>query len=372
MIYLKKFNENSDNQYKRVLLFYSFDWDDNILYMPTVIHMDKLIDGEWVPTDVSTAEFAQVRSDKQNWRIINNDPVSAFSEFRDFGPRGEGAFLQDVKKAISLKRFGPSWDDFIECLSSGCLFAIITARGHESKTMRTGIEWIIDNILSENEVFNMYNNILKFTYLYKEQEKFDRILKGKPSESSLVKIYLDNCDFVGVSAPSRGGTPDNPEKAKEEALLSFKERINRLASNVGLKAMIGFSDDDLGNVKHIEDLIDNLNHEQFPNIVKYVVKGTKDPENITKRIRDIEPFTETSHQTPGLESSIMPFTQFNNMTNRLYPKGPENRQDDFQNQSRRQSEFLAKNSKEVLDDDKKKVRIKETHKKKIIKKKKSL
>jgi len=41
--------------------------------------------------------------------------------------------------------------------------------------------------------------------------------------------------------------------------------------------MVGFSDDDLGNVKHIEDLVDSLTHEQFPNIIKYVVKGTNDP-----------------------------------------------------------------------------------------------
>jgi hypothetical protein len=345
--------EKSDGKY---LLYYAFDWDDNILNMPTVIHMDKLIDGEWIPTDVSTAEFAQVRTDKENWRIINNDPVEAFSEFRDIGPRGEMAFLEDVKKAIELKQFGPAWIDFIECLSNGSLFSIITARGHESNTMRKGVEWIIDNVLSEDGVFEMYNNLLKFAYFYREEEKFDRVLKGKPSENSLIKLYLDNCDFVGVSAPSRGGTPDNPEKAKEEALLSFKDRINKLSGTIGAKAMIGFSDDDLGNVKHIEDLIDNLNHEQFPNIIKYVVKGTKDPQNITKKVRDIEQFTETSHQTPGLESSVMAFTQFNNMTNRLYPKGPEGRQDDFQNQKRRQTEFLAKNSKEILADEKRKAR----------------
>jgi hypothetical protein len=360
MIFIRKFNENVE---RPILLYYALDFDDNILFMPTKIHMDKLVDGKWIPTDVSTAEFAQVRTDKENWRIVNNDPVAAFSEFRDIGPRGDSAFLEDVKKAISLKRYGPAFDDFIECLSNGSLFAIITARGHESKTMRVGIEWMIDNILSEDDIYSMYNNLLKFSYLYKEDEGIDRLLKGKPSENKLVKLYLDNCDFVGVSAPSRGGTPDNPEKAKEEALLSFKEKINRLAGNIGLKAMIGFSDDDLGNVKHIEDLIDNINHERFPNIMRYVVKGTKYPDSITKKVRNIA-ITETSHQTPGLESSVMPFTQFNNMTNRLYPKGPENRQDDFHNRLVRQSEFLSKNSKEILDNEKNKKKKKPLRKSK--------
>jgi hypothetical protein len=334
-------NEMHNTEY---LMYYAFDHDDNILNMPTVIHMDKLVNGQWVPTDVSTAEFAMVRGDSENWRITNNDPVAAFSEFRDFGPRGENAFLEDVKKAVYDRKFGPSWDDFVECLSNGSLFAIITARGHESESMRMGFEWIIDNALTEKNLFDMYNNLLKFSYLYREGE-YDRILKGKPSQSPLVKLYLDNCDFIGVSAPSRGGSPGNPEKAKEEALIKFKEKVNNLASRIGLHAMIGFSDDDLGNVKHIEDVVDNIKKEQFPNIIKYVVKGTKDPMNITKKVKT---FNETSHQTPGLESSIMPFTQFNNMTNRLYPQGPHNRQDDYLNTRVNQNNFLVKNSSEIL------------------------
>jgi hypothetical protein len=342
MKYLKKFNENIN---KYFLKFYAFDWDDNILYMPTKIHMDKLIDGEWVPTDVSTAEFADVRNDKENWRILNNDPDEAFSEFRDFGPRGENAFLDDAKSAISSNKLGPAWDDFIECLSNGSLFAIITARGHEADAMRKGIEWIIDNVLSSDQLYEMYNNLLKFAYLFKSDVEFDRMLKGNPSNNDLVKLYLDNCEFVGVSAPSRGGSPSNPEKSKEEALMDFKRKIDKFSSQIGIKAKIGFSDDDIKNVKHIEDLIDNLNHEQFPNIIHYVVKGTKDPSMITKKVKTL---TETSHQTPGLESSVMAFTQFNNMTNRLYPKGMDGRQDDYLNEFRRKTEFIAKNSKEIL------------------------
>jgi hypothetical protein len=261
------------------------------------------------------------------------------------GPRGDGAFLEDVKSAISSGKLGPAWDDFIECITNGSLFAIITARGHESSSMRLGVEWILDNILSEDQLYEMYNNLLKFSYLFKSEGEFDRILKGKPSNNDLVKIYLDNCDFVGVSAPSRGGSPSNPEKAKEETLMEFKRKIDKFASQIGVKAKIGFSDDDIKNVKHIEDLIDNLNHEQFPNIIHYVVKGTKDPSMITKKVKTL---SESSHQTPGLESSVMAFTQFNNMTNRLYPKGLEGRQDDYLNEFRRKAEFLAANSKDIL------------------------
>jgi hypothetical protein len=354
MKYLKKF----ENHNRPILLYYALDFDDNILYMPTKIHMEKLVDGEWIPTDVSTSEFAEVRNNKENWRLLNNSPDVAFSEFRDIGPRGNLAFLEDLRHAINLGKYGPAWDDFIECLTNGSLFAIITARGHESPSMRIGIEWIIDNILSEEQLYEMYNHLMKFEYLFNtndNNDKYDRFLKGTPSKNSLVKSYLDSCQFVGVSAPSRGGSPSNPEKAKEEALLEFKEKVNDYASRIGTKAKIGFSDDDSGNVKHIEDLIDNLNHERFPNIIQYVVKGTKDPSNISKKVRSV---TETSHQAPGLESSVLPFTSFNNMTNRLYPKSLEGRQDDFTNQFRRQTEYLAKISKD----------LKKTRKKKKIRK----
>ena len=344
---IKKFNhfisESKDSEY---LLYYAFDWDDNILNMPTKIHMEHLVDGEWIPTSVSTAEFADFRNDKENWRVDYN---VAFVDFRDQGERGDKAFLEDVKTAISQGKLGPAWDDFIECLTNGSIFAIITARGHEAPAMRMGIEWIIDNILTEEQLYQMYNQLMKYSYFFGDTNvENERILRGQPSKNPLISSYLDSCEYVGVSSPSRGGSPANPEKAKEDALLDFKAKVNDYAQNVGISAKIGFSDDDLGNVKHIEDLIDNLKNEQFPNIVEFVVKGTKDPENITKKVLSREePVTETSQQTPGLESSVLPFTQFNNMTNKLYPSGSLNRQDDFANQFRRQVDYLSKNSKEM-------------------------
>jgi len=147
---IKKFNqyikENSDVD---ILLYYAFDWDDNILNMPTKIRLEHKVEDKWIPTDVSTAEFAEVRNDKENWRLLNQSGDEAFANFRDTGPMGGDIFIEDVKKAVSMSNFAPAWKDFLECLSNGSLFAIITARGHESEAMRRGVEWIIDNVLSE-------------------------------------------------------------------------------------------------------------------------------------------------------------------------------------------------------------------------------
>jgi hypothetical protein len=358
---IKKFgnfiNEGLDSNLN-YLLYYAFDWDDNILNMPTVIHLEKKQGDSWTPIDVSTAEFAIVRNDTENYRILNNSPEQAFSDFRDNGPAGPEIFIEDTKKAISSGKFGPAWNDFIECLSNGALFAIITARGHESESMRKGVEWIVDNVLSEEQLFSMYNHLVKFSYLFGTlDEDFPRILKGRPSNNELVKSYLDSCHFVGVSAPSRGGSPANPEKAKEDALMIFIDEMDQHVvelerlTNQKWVGVIGFSDDDIKNVKHIEDLIDNLHNERFESIYKIVVKGTKDPEQITKKSRIFEPdssLTETSHQTPGLENSVLKFTQFGNMTAHLNPQGPDQRQDPGANAFRRATKYLAQTSKEIV------------------------
>jgi hypothetical protein len=354
MNYIKKFKRFNESTEEKYLKYYALDFDDNILNMPTVIHMDHLIDGEWIPTDVSTAEFAEVRGDKENWRTQED----AFSEFRDNGPRGINAFLEDVKKAISMKRFGPAWNDFMECLTNGCIFAIITARGHESEGMRLGIDWIIDNVLTEDQLYSMYNNLLKFAYLFKQDTEQERILKGQPSKNELVKMYLDTCDFVGVSSPSRGGSPSNPEKAKEEALLEFKSKVNTFAEKLGMNAKIGFSDDDLKNVKHIEDLVDNLHNERFPNIKEIVVKGTKDPLNITKKIRTFETQSNFGGGAGDpMSSSIMPFTNFNTLatgelSSNTLQGGSEN--NPFRDRLKAQTRFLTKTTKEIFKNRKKK------------------
>lgn len=334
--------ESRDSEY---LLYYAFDWDDNILHMPTKILMKRKIGDEWVDEPVSTATFAEVRNDTENWMCQKD---VAFQEFRDNGPRGELAFLEDVKDAISSQKFAPAWEDFIECLTNGSLFAIITARGHESPTMRKAVEWIIDNYLSDDDLYQMYNQLRKYEYFFSDTVDSSPILRGLPSENPVVKKYLDNCDFVGVSSPSRGGTPENPEKAKEDALLLFADKVNNFSERVGMMAKIGFSDDDMRNVKHIEDLLDNLNNESFANIMTWVVKGTKSRENITKKIRSREMMSETSQQAPGTESSVLKFTQFGNMTGHLYPQGPDQRQNDGANAFRRATNYLTKKSEDIL------------------------
>jgi hypothetical protein len=344
--------------------FYAFDWDDNILHMPTVIHMDKLVDGNWVPTDVSTAEFAQVRNDKVNYRLINNNPDEAFCEFRDTGPRGKEAFLTDVKNAISKGQFGPVWNDFKKCLSEGALFAIITARGHEPESIRGAVEWIIDNILTEEERFLMYSNCLKHAYLFSHDQEFDRIPKGQLSQTSLVKLYLDECGFYGVSSQSfakefGAASAANPEHAKELALDKFIEKCNALGRQVGAKSVsIGFSDDDPKNVEHVRKYFKEksaLANELQPHKVKLNLYKTTDRSLAGgERTRFVEAADSTI--APGMASSVMPYTQFNNMADRMFTDNRE-----YDKSMKLGTKQLAKMSKEFVKPiSKKKRKIKKT------------
>ena len=359
-----KFTDFIKESYDLELHYYAFDWDDNILHMPTVIHMDKLVNGEWVPTDVSTAEFAKVRNDKENYRLVNNNPDEAFCEFRDTGPRGQAAFLTDVKNAISKGQFGPVWDSFKVCLSEGALFAIITARGHEPEAMREAVEWIIDNILTEDERFLMYSNCLKHAYLFTHDEEFERIPKGQLSKTSLISTYLDNCDFYGVSSQSfakefGAASAANPEHAKELALDKFIEKCNTLGRQVGAKSVsIGFSDDDPKNVEHVRKYFKEksaLSNELQPHKVKLNLYKTTDRGVVGgERTK----FHEAADSTiaPGMASSVMPYSQFNNMSDRMFTNNKE-----YDKSSRLGTNQLAKMSKEFVKPiSKKKRKIKKT------------
>jgi hypothetical protein len=337
---VKRFEQfSSDTE----LHYYALDWDDNILHMPTKILMDKKVgEDRWEPIEVSTSQFAEIRNDIQNFRLRNDDPTVAFSEFRDTGPRGDIAFLQDVQIALSKNSLAPSWDAFMKCLSEGSLFAIITARGHEPQSIRRGVEWIIDTILpnvpSQNPGFSiadeMFQHLKKFRYIFGTDHSGEPHLKGQPSQNKLVKRYLDSCSFFGVSSTSFGkqfgeASASNPEKAKEMALDYFVERCNEFGSRIGAKTVsIGFSDDDPKNVEHVEKFF----REKLPMMgggVKLSLYKTTDP---TIKGGELTKFTETSHQPTGMESSVLPFTKWNNMTQRLYPSTKDAPTDDYHNQ----------------------------------------
>ena len=80
--------------------YYMFDWDDNILHMPTKIYLEKKTDDGWESHPVSTGQFALIRQDTLNYRPVNDSWDDAFAEFYDVGQRGERAFIEDTIAAL--------------------------------------------------------------------------------------------------------------------------------------------------------------------------------------------------------------------------------------------------------------------------------
>jgi len=356
---LLKFNNFiAESVSEGTLLFYAFDWDDNILNMPTEIMVQTKDGGE---IGMATSDFAIYRSkvgkeefDYKGETIVGLDYTTAFRNFRDeVDPE---IFKKDVVKALEMNSFGPAWEDFVECLTNGSIFAIITARGHESAGMRKGVEFVIDS-LSQEEKSKMHDSLLMYHYLFDtKREEESNVSFSDFSKSDLVKDYLDLCHFIGVSAPSRGGSPANPEAAKEEALKDFIVDVNNYASKIGYSAKVGFSDDDPGNVRHMTHALSSkdLDHEKlWPFISEFVIKDTNLPSNVVKtNIPTREPvmnFGEFKESMDPMAASTMSMQT----PNAAMSAGMDSKEP-FVTRAIGQSKLLAKLSKSTFEKSKRK------------------
>lgn len=270
----------SERQYNKVKKFlleanfrsYVFDWDDNILRMPTKIKMDKNEGGKWTPVDVSTEEFAHVRSEP-NYRLRNGNADEAFSNFRD-----TKSFIDDAEWAIHHQKFAPSYKKFIEALTYANAFAINTARGHKPEALKHGVKLFIDMVLSREEKQMMVKNIVN--------ELPKELTKGLNPEQ-LIDLYLDERgEYYPVSSEEFGerfgipvtGGASNPEHAKQVAIEHFVKKLmdgvkNHMVNGKYKKISLGFSDDDLKNVKAVEKFIDEQLKVMYPE-VHFVIYDT--------------------------------------------------------------------------------------------------
>lgn len=269
----------SENQYiklRNVLLetslrTYIFDWDDNILYMPTTIKMDKKEGGKWVPVDVPTDEYAHIRTSPE-YRLRDNSPGIAFSDFRESKP-----FIEDIKKAIHNNNFAPSADKFKEALINANPFGINTARGHKPEILRDGVRLFIDMVFTDEEKSKMVNSIKKILNQTKELT---------PNQS--IDFYLDEMgEYYPVSSEEFGerfgldttGGAANPEHAKKVAIEHFVRKVfdnvKTLVSSDYKKMSVGFSDDDVRNVKAVEQFIEDELNKMYPEF-HFVVYDTSD------------------------------------------------------------------------------------------------
>lgn len=268
----KKFlleNNNID-----ILKYYIFDVDDNLLFMETPLHFQHFENGKWVSKDITPQEFAQVRKKYPTDYMDNNewkgDPKYSFVEFRDYGPRGPNAFVEDVKKTIEHKSFGPSWEIFLNVLREGRLFAIVTTRGHEPSTLRSAVEYIINNVLTQEDQEEMIKNITSFNNYF-----------GIVTDD-IIKQYLSQCYFIGLFSQAFqdefGYSPQGPKlnQGKQDAINKFVNYVRDYAKRTKLPLKVGFSDDDVNFSKAAKELFMKMEKSlDFPE--NFYVFDTSDP-----------------------------------------------------------------------------------------------
>jgi hypothetical protein len=245
------------------LKYYAFDWDDNIVHMPTKIILKDNNDEE-VP--MSTDDFAEHRHEigKKDFKYKGHTIIGfAKDPFRNFRTEGDKDFLVDAMKA----KPGPAFEDFKEAINNGSIFSIITARGHNPNTLKEAVyNYIISNFkgIDKDELIK---NLRKYRSFVGEDEM---------SDDELIRSYLALNKYHPVSFGDDKGAA-NPEEAKVRAMDEFVDYIKGMAAVLNKRAWlkkdisnnfipsiptIGFSDDDPKNVevikKHFKNKPDNI------------------------------------------------------------------------------------------------------------------
>ena len=273
--------------------FYIFDWDDNILHMPTKIHLEKLgEDGSWDPVSVSTGVFALVRTDPR-YRMPPGGRAEAFREFQDVvDESGDLLFLRDTRAALDRVKAGempgPSFETLRKTLREGRIFAIVTARGHEPETLREAVKIFIDEVLTPDERTAMMRSLRGYRWWLDKKTEF-----GTDEEE--LDYYLSMCRYHAVTNPmffeqlksdgdfagryETASGSERPELAKEFAIRDFVEHVFHVlkrTGGLGRSVSVGFSDDDPGNVRAVSNYIREELVKRFQGF-KFVVYDTSDP-----------------------------------------------------------------------------------------------
>ena len=273
--------------------FYIFDWDDNILHMPTKIHLEQQDEnGDWHPVEVSTSVFALVRADPR-YRMPPGGRAEAFREFQDVvDDSGDLSFIRDTRAALARvkagEKPGPSFETLRKTLREGRIFAIVTARGHEPETLREAVKIFIDEVLTPDERTAMMRSLRGYRWWLDKMTDF-----GTDEEE--LDYYLSMCRYHAVTNPGFfeqmksdddfGGRyelasgSERPELAKEFAIRDFVEHVFHVlkrTGGLGRSVSVGFSDDDAGNVRAVSDYIKEELVKRFQGF-KFVVYDTSDP-----------------------------------------------------------------------------------------------
>lgn len=260
---MRRIVEGFKSEHTPDMKYYAFDWDDNIVHMPTKIVL-KTEDGDEI--GMSTDDFAEYRQDIGKKPFdYKGDVVVDFADdaFRNFRTEGDKDFLID---AMTAKK-GPAFNDFKEAINNGSVFSIITARGHNPNTLKEAVYNYIINGFGGIDKDQLIKNLKKYRTFSDEEDM---------SDDDLIRSYLELNKYHPVSF-GNDESAASPEELKVMAMDEFVGYVKGLAALLNKKAFlkkdignkfipeqpkIGFSDDDLKNLEkisnHFKDKPDNI------------------------------------------------------------------------------------------------------------------
>lgn len=248
-----EFTEGFEEQGTPDMKYYAFDWDDNIVHMPTKIVLKTDLGDE---VGMSTTDFAKYREKIGKGPFeYEGETIVGFADnaFRNFRTEGDKQFIIDAMKADK----GPAFEDFKEAINNGSVFAIITARGHNPRTLKQAVyNYIVDGFGGIDKD-QLVKNLRKYRDFTDEEDM---------SDDDMIRTYLDLNKYHPVSFGNEKGAT-SPEELKIMAMDDFVDYIRDMAAILNKKAYlkkeignkfvpeihtIGFSDDDIRNIKAIK------------------------------------------------------------------------------------------------------------------------
>jgi hypothetical protein len=127
--------------------FYFFDIDENILHLPTRVHLLNTMTGE--ERAMRQHEYEEIKAYlgvPGLWEDWADPPARAYREFSDGKDRnGEEYLLRDVRRALETANWkGPSWNIFKYAVLKRRPLAVITARQHSKETIKKALKLLVD------------------------------------------------------------------------------------------------------------------------------------------------------------------------------------------------------------------------------------
>jgi hypothetical protein len=227
--------------------FYFFDFDDNVVHLPTkIVIFHKSGIGE---QEISTTDFALIAKDigKKNtaWEDYELRELPDDGSYRNFREQShrklhEQPLILDMEESLKapfLEWRGPSWDFFWHAVHNTRPIAVITARGQHPHTIRRAIDKLV---------------------LSRDLSSHPNYLSVYPVTHPTIRKQIGDENFTWTTAQLK----------KAAIKAAVKDAFECYGENPFHR--FGMSDDDPHNIALIREAMLELKN-QFPNNAFYVI-----------------------------------------------------------------------------------------------------